>query len=905
MVITIDGNKHEIEAEGRNLLDICLSLGYDLPYFCWHPAMHSVGACRQCAVKWFQNDKDTRGRIIMACMSAPVDGMIVSINDPEAAAFRKSVAEWLMLNHPHDCPVCDEGGECHLQDMTIMARHAYRRTRVPKRTHHNQDLGPFINHEMNRCIQCYRCVRFYRDYAGGHDFGVFGWHDGVYFGRHEDGTLENEFSGNLVEVCPTGVFTDKTFRRHYTRKWDLQTAPSICVHCGLGCNILPGERYGTLRRIQSRYNHDVNGYFLCDRGRFGYDFVNGEQRVRTPRLRATDSDRFDEIEPVQALKVLAEWLRGHEVIGLGSPRASIESNFALRQFVGEGNFYQGISESNRAIQAEMLRIMREGSAPTISLGDVGRCDAALIFGDDVANTAPMLALALRQTVLQAPIRRANELHLYRYDDSAIREAIQVEKGPLYIAYPAATKLDWLARQSFRATPPDIARLGYAIAHALDDQAPAVEDISEELRATAARIAGELSEAECPVIVAGYACGDVATTHAAANIAWALQRQGSNARLCFTMPRCNSLGLALLGGPSLDDALERVDQTRDLVVIVLEGNLHREINDADADRLLQAAGHVVVLDYLENETTRSADLILPAAAFAESTGTFVNNEGRAQRHFQVFVPGDDIRESWRWIADMAEVRGEQRPWECLDDLILAADELPGLQGIAEAAPLSDYRLAGQKIPREPHRYSGRTAMHADKTVQEPAPPVDADAPLGFSMEGSTLQPPPELISRFWSPGWNSQQAVNRFQDRIAGPLRGGPAGRRLIEPSGDQPDFYGHVPPAFAPREGHHYVIPIHHVFGSDELSMQSPGIAERAPQPYLALNAADLALFGANAGDMLALRVHDMRVELPAALRPELPDGVAGLGVGLPGMPGVCLPGWGRITLAGAGEADE
>ena len=133
---------------------------------------------------------------------------------------------------------------------------------------------------MNRCIACYRCVRFYRDYAGGTDLDAFAGHDAVYFGRYEEGALESEFSGNLVEVCPTGVFTDKLFRKRFTRVWDLQTAPSVCMHCGLGCNIIPGERYGTLRRIRNRYNYDVNGYFLCDRGRFGYDYINGPARLR-------------------------------------------------------------------------------------------------------------------------------------------------------------------------------------------------------------------------------------------------------------------------------------------------------------------------------------------------------------------------------------------------------------------------------------------------------------------------------------------------------------------------------------------------------------------------------------------------------------------------------------------------
>ncbi|HTP58023.1 MAG TPA: 2Fe-2S iron-sulfur cluster-binding protein, partial [Spirochaetia bacterium] len=160
--ISIDGRVYEVAGEGKNLLQVCLSLGFNLPYFCWHPALHSVGACRQCAVKVFRDAADTRGRIVMSCMTPVSDGMRVAVDDPEASEMRARVVEWLMVNHPHDCPICDEGGECHLQDMTVMTGHNYRRYRFTKRTHTDQDLGPFLSHEMNRCIQCYRCVRFYR-----------------------------------------------------------------------------------------------------------------------------------------------------------------------------------------------------------------------------------------------------------------------------------------------------------------------------------------------------------------------------------------------------------------------------------------------------------------------------------------------------------------------------------------------------------------------------------------------------------------------------------------------------------------------------------------------------------------------------------------------------------------------
>ena len=284
-IIHVDGQQYEVNG-AQNLLQACLSLGLDIPYFCWHPAMGSVGACRQCAVRQYKDADDDKGMLVMSCMSPATDQTRISIDDEEAKAFRASVVEWLMINHPHDCPVCEEGGHCHLQDMTVMTGHDRRRYRYRKRTRRNQYLGPFIAHEMNRCITCYRCVRFYNDYAGGTDLGAFGAKDNIYFGRYEDGTLESPFAGNLTEVCPTGVFTDQSHSDHYTRKWDLQFAPGICHQCSLGCNISPGERYGTIRRIENRYHGEVNGYFLCDRGRFGYGYVNRNDRPLVPLWRA-------------------------------------------------------------------------------------------------------------------------------------------------------------------------------------------------------------------------------------------------------------------------------------------------------------------------------------------------------------------------------------------------------------------------------------------------------------------------------------------------------------------------------------------------------------------------------------------------------------------------------------------
>ena len=181
ITIYIDNQPYRV-ATDQNLLQACLSLKLDLPYFCWHPAMGSVGACRQCAMTQYADEKDERGRLIVACMTPVTEGMRVSLTGKAERQFREQVISTLMTNHPLDCPVCSEGGECHLQDMTVMTGHNSRSYQGNKRTFNNQNLGPLVNQEMNRCITCYRCVRYYRDYAGGTDFSAYGSRNKVFLG---------------------------------------------------------------------------------------------------------------------------------------------------------------------------------------------------------------------------------------------------------------------------------------------------------------------------------------------------------------------------------------------------------------------------------------------------------------------------------------------------------------------------------------------------------------------------------------------------------------------------------------------------------------------------------------------------------------------------------------------------
>ncbi len=213
---------------------------------------------------------------------------------------------------------------------------------------------------------------------------------------------------------------------------------------------------------------------------------------------------------------------------------------------------------------------------------------------------------------------------------------------------------------------------------------------------------------------------------------------------------------------------------------------------------------------------------------------------------MFEPAGDVQDSWRWIGDLAVAAGKRSAplWWSFDDVVRdLVRTMPAVFApVAQVAPPADFRLAGQRIPRQPHRYSGRTAIHAAETVHEPQPPEDPDSPLAFTMEGYPNQPPPPLIPRFWAPGWNSVQSLNKFQEEVAGPLRGGNPGRRLIEPGSDSPGrYFDEVPEAFERRDGYLLVVPGYHAFGSEELSILSPALAELAPKPYIAVNPEDAA----------------------------------------------------------------
>jgi NADH-quinone oxidoreductase subunit G len=889
--IKVDGVEYEVAA-GQNLLETCLELGLDLPYFCWHPAMGSVGACRQCAVVQYQDEEDQRGRIVMGCMTPVTDGAIFSIQGDRALAFREAIVESLMLNHPHDCPVCAEGGECHLQDMTVMVGHRDRHYRGRKNTHRNQYLGTLVHHEMNRCITCYRCTRYYRDYAGGTDLAAMAAHDHIYFGRHQEGNLESPFAGNLVEVCPTGVFTDKSLAHDYTRKWDLQSAPSVCVGCAVGCNTLPGERYGKLKRIHNRYNKAVNGYFLCDRGRFGGRFVNNEDRLDYPGLRHTDTS-FAAIDAASALKELENNCRDKRLAGIGSPRASLESNYMLQQLVGSENYCSGCADDEQALLQRILAHLGSNPAQNPSLQDVESADAILVLGEDITHTAPRVALSLRQSVRNKAYAMAAKLKLETWQDAAIRNLAQDQRSPLHITACAKTDLDDVAATVTCLPSDDQARLAMELAAVLGG----ADNANPQLQ----RIAEDLAGAQRPLIISGTAANSEALVDAAADIARKLCEKGSAAMLSFCLPEANSLGTALLshsGGCSLKSLADRAQRGEIDTLIIVENDLYRRAHRDTINTIREHVPCIIGLDCIESDTLAICDLVLPANAFTECEGTLVSSEGRAQRFFPVHVPAAERRASWQWLRQIASScdRNELASLEHFDDLCLACSQgCELLSSIGAAAPDHEFRSRGLKIPRQPHRYSGRTAMRANVSVHEPKQPVDEDSALAYTMEGSAdPDRPGALLPYVWSPGWNSNQSLHKFQEEVGGSLRGGTAGVRLLDELNLPAPRPADAPAAFHARSGEYLLQAGYRIYGSEELSARSPGIADMVGRAGIALNPADAADLGCTAGDGVQIGAEALEV----AVCESVPIGCAVFSAGYSATRGLRSGDWTALHKA-------
>ncbi len=649
-----------------------------IPRFCYHPALGSVGACRVCAVKFVEGP--VKG-IQMSCMVGAAEGMVVSTTDAEAVDFRRHVIEWLMVNHPHDCPVCDEGGHCLLQDMTISGGHGIRRTPGKKRTYPDQDLGPLIQHEMNRCIHCYRCARFYQEFCGGRDLGALGVANRTYFGRVTSGALESPFSGNLSDLCPTGVFTDKP-SRFFGRRWDYERTPTICLNCSLGCHTTTSVRYRQVARQEARFSEAVNGHFICDRGRYGFFYASLPERPRRPRVDGASSDLGPALAFVRERLAAIRAAGGPGAIAAaGSTRSSLETQIMLRRAARLG----GWREPAFFADADTARKVRSAVAQlepglTVSLRQIEAADCVLVVGADPLNEAPMLALALRQ---------------------AVRNGARVAVlDPRPVCLPC----------DFRHTPLSAHALASALEGLIADPAGEAPDPGAHLSALS-EAAAWLRQSRRPVIVCGTDLPGIETVNSAAAAARRLGTAGKQAGLFFLMPGANAWGAGLIsrdeGG--LAGLLAAAEQGNVRALLLVENDPFTTFPDRGLlERALARIELLVVLDCLDSPAAQAAQVFLPTQTVYESGGLYVNQESRLQESLPAFGGGTPVRDTG----------GGDHPPRVYAAALPGADPAPAWQLLA--------RIAGDDLPQGAAQARACVRGHVAAATPVPAAAAEDDS-----------------------------------------------------------------------------------------------------------------------------------------------------------------------------------
>ncbi|MGA9349802.1 MAG: NADH-quinone oxidoreductase subunit NuoG [Anaerolineae bacterium] len=631
VTLTIDDQEVTVPA-GTLVLKAAESIGIEIPTFCYYEKLIPLGGCRLCLVEI----EKMRG-LQTACTTPVREGMVVHTNTPEVSKTRKGMLEFLLTNHPLDCPVCDKGGECTLQDWAF--KYGATESRFIEEKRHKRKahaISPLIIKDEERCILCQRCVRFLEEWADEAQLDYFGRGRLSRVDTFPGYPFDSVFSGNTVDVCPVGALTSRVFR-FQARSWELERTPSICPYCGVGCNITLDIKMNKLRRIVARENADVNDQWLCDKGRFGHAFVHSPNRLKTPLVR-----KGDKLEPAtwqEALTLISQRLgkiveeSGPESVGgIGSTRSTNEANYLFQRFM------RAVVGTNNVDHIERVP---DEARPLGSLAEVREADVIFLLGVDPVEEAPMVELFIRRAVLTkgAKIIVANprRIALNRYD------------GP-WLAYKPGSEVAVLnGLTELQSSKSKI------------QNSRKVEEItgvsSEALRQTAEILA----QAERGLIIYGSTLvrgtNGEAILAALTNLALLTNSSGPS----YLAEDCNSLGALEMGvAPHLlpgqqsltdDEVIQRFASrwnaglpseaglsTDEMLKAATEGKL-RALYVMKSDpathchigkEALEKLGFLVVQDLFLTETARLADVVLPAASFAEMEGTFTNLAGRVQK-----------------------------------------------------------------------------------------------------------------------------------------------------------------------------------------------------------------------------------------------------------------------------------
>ena len=674
VTLTIDGKEVTVPA-GTLIIRAAEALGIEIPRFCDHPLLEPVAACRQCYVH-----VEGQRKLMTSCSTPVADGMVVqtqNTND-EVKEAQESVLEFLLINHPLDCPICDRGGECPLQDQALGFGSAVSRYVDPKRTYAKPiPLSPLVNLDRERCVLCARCTRFCDEISGDRFIELFsrGAAQQVSIAPGED--FDSPFSGNTVQICPVGALTSEAYR-FAARPFDLQYEDSICPHCACGCNLRVDTRRGEVVRHLARDNYDVNDAWLCDKGRYAFRWPDRD-RLELPLLR-----RSGGLEPAsfeEVFEAIAGWASGAAVGIIAGGRLSDEDAYALSKLARVGFGTNDVD--HRLVGSPDVPLAVEqahGAGMPVTYGDVERARAILLVGLDAENELPILHLRIRKAVRKGGAR-------------------------VFVVHPRRTRLADVAEHF--PCPPG------AEATFLARLAAAEDEGTGPGRAMAA-----LREAGDAAIV--FAGPRLAESAAAVGQAAALAQQ-VGARFAYLCRRANDRGAlragihpALLpGGRPVEDDAERAEvevawgalvprrpgrdagailraaAEREIDLLYLVGvDPMRDFPDAElARRALRNVRYKVVQDPVRTDLDIYADAMLPAAPFLEKDGHYTDWEGRAQRLRRVRPSRGLARPDWEIFQGLSEALGKDLRFATLEALQEEAGRLLAPRDAAAAVPVS--------------------------------------------------------------------------------------------------------------------------------------------------------------------------------------------------------------------------
>lgn len=604
--LTINGMEIEVE-QGTSIIQAAETLGVEIPRFCYHDKLSVPANCRMCLVEV----EGGPPKPVASCAMACGEGMVVKTDSPMVKKARKGVMEMLLINHPLDCPICDQGGECDLQDQAVAYGMDRSRFHENKRAVKDKELGPLIETSMNRCINCTRCVRFAEEIAGTPTLGQFHRGEDAEIGTFIDKIVDTELSGNMIDICPVGALTSKPYA-FKARSWELKKTESIDVHDAVGSNIRVDSRGNEVMRILPRLNEDVNEEWISDKTRFSYDGLK-YSRIDRPYVRCEESGKLKEVSWPEALAVIAKKLKGmkgENIAALAGDLADVESMVALKELM------ESLGSPNMDCRTDGAKFdpsNRAGYIFNSGIAGIEEADHIILVG-----TNPRL----EATMVNARIRKA-----------------------------------WLERR----VPITVIGAKDDLTYPYEHAGTTPQDLEKFVKANGGKL-----KAKKPMMIVGagiFTRGDGEALHnsvydAAEKLGLVTKDWNGFNVLHTAASRVGALDIGFLpqaGGKDYESIIAGTKDGSTKALFLLNAD------EFDARSSIGWKTFVIYQGHHGDHAAARADVILPGAAYTEKTATYVNTEGRVQIARQAIFPPGEAKEDWKIIRALSETLGKTLPY----------------------------------------------------------------------------------------------------------------------------------------------------------------------------------------------------------------------------------------------------